>query len=173
MENLEKVEEWLLLHISDSDSRYAIEYKIGNEKKHKVYTILANLIKIFSFVSGVLAFIINYYLLIGFGLGIILSIVFEVIGAQSMYTVQCVYKDNNFKIIKINVSGKESIVEDISIEEVKQISIIENIDANEKNVYLEEQVDYEYMNITRIECSKKIIYFLTDNYMYSLLGEKK
>ena len=154
------------------DNRYAIEYKFGNEKKHKICSIVSSILKVIAFVFIVLAFIITYYLYIGLGLAIILSLIIDVIGAQSIYTIQCVYKKNSFKIIKIALSGKETILEDIQLDSIKKIKIIENIYEFNENIYFNKSTMKEQMNKTCIEYSGRTIYCLTDNYMYSLLGVK-
>lgn len=148
-------------------NEYCIECK-GKKKEgiYKVCALLAPICLIIALAGIFPAVIVNLWFLLGVGALLIIALVADIVAKRNVYTIAYLWRDDCFWIKKIDLDGKESILEEIKCDQRVAVAIVEDfsdgIDYTDKN-------DNNRKITVKLKYDGRKVYVSLDKYMYSLI----
>ena len=151
------------MHISNS---YSLQRKI--ELKKGLFDKLTNvnlLLKIFALLSLVGLFWSLWLLFLTVAL-VVVDVAVGVYRSKLLFTYTYRYKNGRFYVLKEDLDGKETILEDVPVEEIKSCLFV---DIGAGTRYYTESEDCFGDRPMKLEFKDKTITVLADDYMYSIV----
>ena len=131
------------------------------ERLHNVSLLL----KIF-FLLSVIALIVSLWFFLLCGALLIADVVLSVYRSKLLFTYSYRFSGDVFRIVKIDLDGKETIEESIDVKDVVSVEFAEK--TNEK-AYYSDADDFGEDKPLRIRTEKDCFFILSDLYLYSIL----
>lgn len=151
------------MHISNS---YSLQKKI--ELKKGLFDKLTNvnlLLKIFALLS-LIGLFLSLWTLVLTAVFVIADVAVGVYRSKLLFTYTYRYKNGRFYVLKEDLDGKESILEDVSVEEIKNCLFDENGAGTR---YYSDDEDFGDDKPMILEFHDKTITVLADEYMYAIV----
>ena len=151
------------MHISNS---YSLQRKI--ELKKGLFDKLTNvnlMLKIFALLSLIALFWSLWLLFLTAAL-VIIDVTVGVYRSKLLFTYTYRYKNGRFYVLKEDLDGKETILEEVPVEMIKTCEFVDNGVGTR---YYTEGEDFFGDRPMKLEFDDKTITVLADDYMYSIV----